>query len=175
MVNCNIRHYFWWWTITLGTIFVSKIPLILEHLHGLLPTPSQWPHPQWLTLCRLLYFVFSTNNSYNFKNSYLNLKVTGVKSRCSACFWSLQVAFLALSLWFGGTGEAVPSETGQAPKACSTEVPSYVQLNFACIYQHLSATLHRHTLPHRQAPACSNSSLLHHHEQQWALILQTRF
>lgn len=85
----------------------------------------------WLTLWSsahsllpFFFFLNKNNNNNNFKNSHLALKVTGMKSRCTTWLCSLEVVFLALSPSSGGTHEAMPLETQEAIKACSTVVTS---------------------------------------------------
>lgn len=164
MVNCNIRHYFCFKnTFNPGTFaWVST---------NSLPVTTSSTADSHSAIC--FNSVFNTNNSNNLKNSYLNLKVTGMKSRCSTCFWSLLVLFLALCPSLGGTGETMPLQTGEAAKASSTEVTSYLKLKFASISQHLSATDPRHCTWTQtwQLHACSNPCVLHHPEQQGALTL----
>lgn len=95
-----------------GLHFETRIPLILEHLLGFLPTCSQWPHPQLLThtlqLCIQSVFFYKNNN---LKNPSLALRGTGMKSRCSTWLQLVQVQILALSPSSAGSGEAMPIET----------------------------------------------------------------
>lgn len=131
-----------------GLHFETRKPLILEHLHGFLPTCSQWPHPQLLThtlqLCTQSAFFYKNNN---LKNPSLALRGTGMKSRCSTWLQLVQVQILALSPSSAGSGEAMPIKTRDTRGnqvwfyCCSKLIKASVRLH---IYYQLNEANHIH-------------------------------